>query len=208
MSEKIKVTQEIADAIIKVKHHFNLGAFTKFLDGEDGFINREHKILRREYFPENKDVLLQAIFYGYEIKPEFKVGQYIVYENGAIKNTMKITVVNKEYITVEPIYKLFEEYNKISVNSPLIRHATPEEITIEKQRRWWRKYGRKVWELRKNDELTSNIMNTTYRVVQQGEQITGLFKLNHPDETFLYEDNEKLDEIYRVKIFAEDRKDL
>ncbi len=105
-----------------------------------------------------------ALNEGYEIKEEFKLGEYIVYENDVVKNTMKIIAINKENITVEPIYEGFKNHNVVGINSPLIRHATPEEIAEEKERRWWAKRGRKVWELKEGDVMRDLVVGDVFIV--------------------------------------------
>src|SRR5699024_8613457 len=83
-----------------------------------------------------------------------------------------------------------------------LRNATQEEIAEEKQRRWWAKHGRDVWELKEDDILNVNgAIRTVYHVDE--------------NKVYFYE----VSEIYTLDImkgsgttivvcFAEDRKDL
>lgn len=110
----------------------------------------------------SNEILVRCLNGEYEIKPRFKVGEYIVYENEIVKNVMQIINIDSDDIIVEPIYTGFEDYNRVSVNSPLIRHATPEEIAEEKERRWWKKHGRDVREVRSGDIIYSYSTGITF----------------------------------------------
>lgn len=131
--EKVKLTQKQADAIVK---NVNAGL-------ENG--NILYRYLRYEGYDEQFrgltfGALADALYIGYEVEPEFKVGDWVVE-----KVSGKVGVVHSidcgqgsfhvdllEYAV--PQYQLKGDY----------RHATPEEIAKEKQRRWWAEHGREV----------------------------------------------------------------
>lgn len=85
--------------------------------------------------------LVKAIYIGYEVEPDFKVGDWVVNtSNGYIKlienerEAREANFLNNDYI------KRHE-----------LRHATSEEIAEEKERRFWNKFGREVNEYRAGD---------------------------------------------------------
>ena len=98
--------------------------------------------------------LTKALVLGYEVEPEFKVGDKVIF-----KYMKKICIFGE---IVELNQKLGVLYAKVNdpeypvpqeVQASSLKHATPEEIEIEKERRFWLRNGRAVWELRKNDVL-------------------------------------------------------
>ena len=90
--------------------------------------------------------LVRALHFGYEVEPEFKVGDWVVNANGTIG---KITNIN-EFGEFEGFW---EKTEMLCEKDNFVRHATPSEIAEEKERRWWAKHGRNLWELRKGDLL-------------------------------------------------------
>src|SRR5699024_8891965 len=82
-----------------------------------------------------------------------------------------------------------------------LRHATPEEIAKEKQRRWWAKHGREVWELRENDIL---YYDDEFKEVEEVSEIGAIMLSSER----VYTPIETIKNKYSVACFAEDRKDL
>lgn len=115
--DKVEITQEQADIIENTKK-----ALTGF-----------------------SDALLLDVFSGnYEIKPEFKVGDWVVHKQlGWIGDISKVKVSE---ITINVTLK-----NRYIASISNIRHATPSEIEEEKERRWWGKHGREVRMYKKGD---------------------------------------------------------
>lgn len=191
MSEKVKLTQEQADEIEKIKR---VGLPCRWK--KDGWEIDRSKVLNNL----NLNNFLEAIYGDYEIYQEFKDGEYIVYENDIVKNTMKIIELIGEYIKVEPIYKGFTRYNLVNVNSPLIRHATPEEITEEKERRWWANHNRDVWDLKQEDVVIDRF--NRIREVDEDDGDTVSFFGGFTSS------KEYVKETCKVVCFADDRKDV
>ena len=80
------------------------------------------------------DDVVKAIAYGYEVEPEYEEGDWVIY-NGKV---VQIVGITKGYSPITPHEINFAiddddwyDYQKIE------RHATPEEIAEEKERRWW-----------------------------------------------------------------------
>lgn len=88
---------------------------------------------------------LKVIFEsGYEVKPEFKVGDW-VYD----MQCNKVACVDRRGVDDIRVWVDDEDFNFFAIVN--IRHATPEEIQQEKERRFWKKHGRDVWELKRGD---------------------------------------------------------
>lgn len=88
---------------------------------------------------------LKGIFEsGYEVKPEFKVGDW-VYD----MQYNKVACVDHRGVDDIRVWVDDEDYNFFAIVN--IRHATPEEIEEEKERRFFAEYGRDVWELKRGD---------------------------------------------------------
>ncbi|MGJ9460085.1 hypothetical protein [Oceanobacillus sp. CF4.6] len=84
--------------------------------------------------------LAKALTIGYEVEPEFKVGDWITH-----KLTGDIGKVTK----TDPL----RVDNGMGGYSGGYRYSTPEEIEQEKERRWWDKLGRKVNEFKMTDVI-------------------------------------------------------
>ena len=88
---------------------------------------------------------LKVIFEsGYEVKPEFKVGDW-VYDI----QCNKVARIDHRGVDDIRVWVDDEDYNFFAIVN--IRHATPEEIEEEKERRWWKKHGREFRQLKQND---------------------------------------------------------
>jgi len=73
--EKVTVSKEVAEAIEHAKRTCIVSALIRFADGESGFLHPKMKLLRKEL---DREALLHAIFYGYEVEqtPEEKLREY------------------------------------------------------------------------------------------------------------------------------------
>src|SRR5690625_6397236 len=89
-----------------------------------------------------------------------------------------------------------------SITLKVLRHATLDEIEEEKERRWWAKHGRGVWELREGDALKADDGDYLVEVCEVFDscnvRLTG---------GVVHVKISELKEGYRVICFAEDRKD-
>lgn len=182
--EKVKVTKEQAEAIERWADKIQLVKAKLF-----GFLNHGEDESIAEM---TVDELIKALYIGYEVEPEFKVGDWVVNANGTIG---KITNIN-EFGEFEGFW---EKTEMLCEKDNFVRHATPEEIAAEKERRWWAKHGRDVWELRPGDLLVSDI-----RVFKEVREV------NNDSVTFVYENYVAMDRLklyYKVVCFAENRLD-
>ncbi|WP_200415977.1 hypothetical protein [Virgibacillus salexigens] len=178
--DKVKITQEQADAI----KHFKKVYPEKF---------------RGMRYQEFYDALIN----GYEIEPEFKVGDWIVVtfelHTTIYGKTMKITNVDKSHAVGHDICFGLDGEGIVYQNE--IRHATPEEIEQEKERRWWNKHGRDVWELKVGDVL----MNKYDREIFHVNNIDGGVFTEYTSDFLVWR---YLKEECKVVCFAENRLDV
>ena len=196
---KVKITEQQAEAIEEIKggvsELFEANLTTQIKKGW----------LSNAFTPLNelstKDYL-DALYIGYEIKQEFKVGDWIyINKEATITNkpqVKKIVGINKGIVK-------FDDDWVISINSQHIRHATPEEIAEEKERRWWVKHGREVWELRDGDVIRRH--TTCHVVYRSMEDNNGDLYIDFYEHGSVFTIKELRDLKSKVVCFAEDRKD-
>lgn len=185
--EKVKVTKEQAEAIEKYAN-----SNKKELCIENWVKGHFHtnKVLSELSLEE----LAKALYIGYEVEPEFKVGDWVYNEKAGT-----VARVGERYDGGEWVWVDDEEFTFYSVNDT--RHATPEEIEKEKERRWWAEHGRDVWELKTKDMLVHRETGSLFEVFMVTD---GYVRLNGvPSRTF-----EEVKNYYKVAFFAEDRKDV
>lgn len=188
MSEKVKLTRKQAEAI-EAKKGNGSAAVAKHLEGWTWKENKCLNDLSMERF-------VKALYIGYEIEETFEVGDWV-------KDTSTNAVIK--------INDRQHRNNLIDPRHTTIRHATPEEIAEEKQRRWWAKHGRGVWELREGDCLISRHDRHTCQVkfVEASDKVGVLLVDGIQDEFYEGEhDLEIMKDRYVVFCFAEDRKDI
>ncbi len=106
------------------------------------------------------DELVRALYIGYEVEEEYKEDDWVVLKDGNIVRIYYVkNGVYSSNVVGYPKGKVFAydlggdywyDYEEIE------RHATPEEIAQEKERRWWEKHGREVREIKVGDILYDN----------------------------------------------------
>ena len=185
---KVILTQEQADAVKKLKESIKAN-HEKFRD------NHQCNLADWEYvlldIPTEK--YLNAIFEGYEVAPTFKIGDWATHKLTGDVGVIKL--VNSESIRCE---------NGMGGWINDFRHAIPEEIAEEKERRFFAKHGRKPWELRTNDVLVNNAnKKDIFSMVSVNKE-----KGKYYDSTHTYYTLEDLKNSYKVLCFAEQRLDV
>src|SRR5690625_4443052 len=156
MTEKVKVTREQAEAIEMVRGDTNKGLTT-------GNIITQ---LRKQWMfnPYNTlnelttEQFLVATLGDYEVEESFEVGDWVV------------TKVTNHIGKITGFSNIPNYYDIEGIQTDNIRHATPEEIAEEKERRWWKKHGRDVLYLKKVDLLKNTHNYLTYEVVDVNEK--------------------------------------
>ena len=204
MTEKVRVTREQAEMIKKHKEADNLERLL-WKHRMLGCITCIDELTTQQ--------VVDAYFDGYKVEPEFETGEWVVCEDGYIGQIEFINEIEKwanigySKDTKERGVCLATTYDLIDI----IRHATPEEIAEEKQRRWWSKHDRNLWELKEGDILISKKKphSCIVKFVEATDENATLLVDGIQDE--FYEGSETLEymrEEYKVFCFVEDRKDL
>lgn len=105
--EKVIVSKEVAEAIEHAKRTCVVSALIRFADGESGFLHPKMILLRKEL---DREALLHAIFYGYQVEqtPEEKLREFYesfnaeimehVYARTAIRSTLALLGITIEGI--------------------------------------------------------------------------------------------------------------
>lgn len=192
--EKVKITQEQADAFEKLIRNTHI----KFKYAIETARNQEWAT--ESFTPLNGlsfDKFINVIRYGYEVEPEFKVGDWVAYNYWGL--------VGKVVSTDGGIALDNRVNGKLNPND--FKHATPQEIATEKTRRWWNKNNRYEWELMKGDIIRNFVINGTfYEVTYVDGEYIGLFDIGRSRM-----ETEEIDIVsggYRVVCFADHRKDI
>lgn len=190
--EKVKLTKEQANAIewaLQKENEYSPDRLLRLRSSDNANFHNE-------LYPLNDidiAVLARALYIGYEVEPEFKVGDWI-HDN----ITNRVAKIDERGYDGELAW-VDDEFHNFFTD---FRHATPEEIQQEKERRWWAKHDREVWELRPGDVLVCDDYPRTVNKVVDFEEKTVIFS----DKDWEYYEN--VIEEYEVACFAEDRKDI
>lgn len=168
---KVKLTREQADAIEHLKD----------LTNDLGVVD-----------------LADAIYVGYEIEPEFKVGDWVVRTVCRGKNHEVGKIFRIKEVVGDGVY---EDCGPSHMMESL-RFATPEEIAKETERSWWKKHGRDYWELKEDDILYYD--GHIFAVYEETEIYVKLYSGGEYSLVAWSVIKNK----YAVACFAEDRKDV
>src|SRR5690625_2879696 len=187
--EKVKLTQKQADLIKDIKD-------IDYAINIHGFNKRPDSPLQRLTTAE----LARALYIGYEVEPEFKVGDWVFIDYGEAGTEIGFI---KGWIN-EP-HSFYIDKCHFGANVNKARHATPEEIAKEKERRWWAKHGRDVWELKKGDVIGINIKTITINEVREDGYIAYFDGLGSDR---IYSIDSLKSGGYKIICFADDRKDV
>ena len=196
-NEKVKLTRPQAAAIERIKSNsvqFNIEKHEskswRDLSGLNDLSTEE---------------LALALFIGYEIKEEFKVGDWVIHDNKTIGKVKKIV---NDVITIDVELGYLRDDGEIAYVNTLaryFRHATPEEIEEEKERRWWTKHSRKPWELKVGDVLIyEDSLLDLPEVIEIVKVEDGIIYFSDGDIEYMSD----IDFGYKVICFAENRLDL
>ena len=183
--DKVKLTREQAEMIKNHKEADNLE-----------MLLRKHRMLGcLTYIDElTTQQVVDAYFDGYKVDPDFEVGDWVVYDNG-----VRCGYKTNQIKDVDEQKAYFDEGRTMLLTR--LRHATPEEIAEEKQRRWWAKHGRDVFEFKTGDLIVHGEV-----VLEVSEVRDDLLwgEMNAAAGTITKENYDQI----KVICFAEDRKDL
>lgn len=92
------------------------------------------------------DEIVRALYSGYEVEPEYKIGDWVARIDG------ENFIHGEKVVQVTGVSEFYLNYGfDIGIRTDKIRHATPEEIKAEQERRVWAKTGRKFGEFKDGD---------------------------------------------------------
>lgn len=136
MTEKVKIPQNVADAIEKLRGLYsNYGIVIAVEKGGSDNLSESRSTLfnwTHEEDGENANKLLQALVNGYEIEPEifYKLHEWVIYGD-KIYQIYQIPALAK--------VNLKNGRGSVITNVPIqdIFHAAPEEIKAEKELQKW-----------------------------------------------------------------------
>lgn len=195
--EKVKVTQEQAKAIEINREVDSNGEILNDYFEEWPVGHWSRAVIKRM----DIDVLVKALYIGYEVEEEFKKFDWVTFDG---KHTGIIIDIDE----FDNMYKTdIRNENGVKQMFPFgtdrLRHATPSEIAEEKERRKWKKHGRDVWELTRRDVLFNKNTDHIYEIMEISPSGNGISF--HGDVT--YREMEVVKENYKVICFAENRLD-
>lgn len=201
---KVELTRKQAAVIEELKTKFSneqiVANNVKYRIAE---INHDH--LHHELVKLNLDILIKALYIGYEVEEEFKVGDWAVYDNKIIGKVKKIA---DDLITIDVELEYLRDNGEtayVNTFARYFRHATPEEVAEEKERRWWKKHNRMPWELKVGDVLIyEDSLSDLPEVIEIVEVADDRVYFNDGDIEYMSDINLG----YKVVCFAENRLDL
>lgn len=193
--EKVKLTQEQADAIKKLKAEASNKEIIYMNTSPFGGIHLDKD--KQTIFEMDLDELIRALYIGYEVESEFKVGDWVV-TSDFLEPIRKVKEVN-DRLLVDNTGIVWRDFGEI-------RHATPEEIAKEKERRWWKKHNREVWELKDYDLLKGLSTGLIYQVFIYGDDL--YVATRETFENVEQDDIAALKQMFEIACFSEDRKDV
>lgn len=186
--EKVKLTQEQADAVVMFKKEQ-----FKALKREKKKPSHNLSDWALPLFELDADDIQNALFEGYEVEPEFYVGDWV---NHRLHGFGKVIEVNKT--TLEIYRSSGDEEGAYVWHKKNVRHATKQEA-------WWAKHGRNVWELKPGDII--RVPGRSYHEVTSSINDCKRGEYTFDDRYDLNVDELKSG-IYELACFAEDRKDV
>lgn len=147
MSEKPIITKEQAEIIEEMKRT----GIPVTWESNGWYVKRDRR-LNNFHFKK----FIHAICNGYEVEPEFGVGDWVVYKS----NFHDDPIIRKVIKINEHIGGATLDRESIVAPFDLIRHATPSEIVAEKERRTDEKLDRIIQDLStaERDQLYNKLM--------------------------------------------------
>ena len=187
--EKVKLTQEQATALEKAINDYGIDTTMNDHSPHNwgGFLSPLNELKTHQ--------MARALYIGYEVEETFEVGDWVVHIPTGIIG--EISHVNGNWIS----FFHSDEQKAVNISVNDLRHATPEEIAEEKQRRWWAKHGRDVWELKMGD-----VIQGTFGQIREVCRVNGLGEYVTLPNYAAFSKKELAE--WKVICFIEDRKDL
>ncbi|MFJ7971286.1 hypothetical protein [Psychrobacillus sp. NPDC096389] len=145
MTEKVMLTREQADGIehLKKRKFSDESIIGAHVRNPNGWLLDENAALNR--MPLIR--LVDALRSGYEVEPKYQVRDWVVYRSFDAGNVI-VKIIDIQYVHSRVQFETLSGWKAIR---DIERHATPEEIKSEKERRLWKSIGRKVGKFHNGD---------------------------------------------------------
>lgn len=201
--EKVKITQEQADAIEWLLNTKESQITEGATDWDKEGIVIAHCRCDVGWYEQASPLnhmcrrkLIKALYIGYEVEPRFKEDDYVV-----IKETGEVAQIQPHPPAFPyPDYLLSCNGCFTSHHVDELRHATKQEI-------WWFENNREVWQLKKGDIIRKFVVNGEfYEVTNVDGEFIGLFDIGRSRM-----ETEEIDIVsggYIVVCFTHDRIDI
>ncbi len=206
MSGKVRITQEQAEKLEEARERYKDDDIIVIRHAE-----KYYECKFDELFELTTAELARALYIGYEVEPEFKEGDWVVvdgYSKDYNGKVLEITEIYKgalglRYCKFSPS---IDKSHNFCLNDVDIRHATPEEIAKEKERRWWAKHDRDVCELKQGDVLIKLCSSFDFEALEVENVDDEYITLDDYRQINYKTTNMKIN--YKVICFVHDRKDM
>ena len=179
MTEKVKVTAEQAEAFDRITKKYSIERIIRdWIKSEyDKFL--PHNECLRELSLEE---FMRILYIGYEVEKEYAVGEWVVFRNIS-GQTVTAKVIAVQYGNERIQFDSISGWQPIAY---VVRHATPEEIKAEKERRVWAGIGRKVGQFMYGDVGVSHSESiwtelSSLKTLRDSDDLKGFY----PAESFI-----------------------
>lgn len=183
MTEKVKITQEQADAFKKLKEGQREDFEKNFKNDPDSIIYWAIPLVDL-----SADEFMSALYDGYEVEPSLKVGDWAKsegHDSGEIFYG-KITRIDegRDGLRAWAMWNDARSEGFLFVDE--LEVMTPEEIKREKERRVWAKIGREVGEFKDGDVALERFGGVFHAVeeMEAAYQMGGLVGF-YPDGSYI-----------------------
>ncbi|BAQ11342.1 hypothetical protein OXB_2871 [Bacillus sp. OxB-1] len=195
MTEKVKLPKQVAEVIEKLRNaEYSDYGIVKYTEvGGPIHIKQGAEIQRTlcdwiyKNNGRNADLLLDALRTGYEVEEKFKAGDWVVVEDCPCERIVGKVQRIKDISKYSTCTRFEYEDWWSDEHKTKLRHATPEEIKAEQERRVWAKIGREPGEFREGDigillgrESSYSLWKNLKNLYEEGE-----LKGFHPAESFI-----------------------
>lgn len=207
MSEKVKLTKKQAEAIEYISVN-NIGE--NVMTQLNGHWDDKRSVLHELHL----DDFINALYIGYEVEEKYKIGDWVVLKDGHVG---EIEFINEDEGWANIGYSKDTKERNINLGNTykledIVRFATQEEIEIEKERRWWKRRKRKVWELITKDEIRNKATQERYDVVNRLHESVIMERVNRNSDgsrTVITVNRDSINSLnYEVVCLAENREDI
>lgn len=146
------------------------------------------------------DQFIRSLYIGYEVEQDIKEGDMLYHPfSNAIGEVEKNLVYWNDGVKneLEDVKAMFPDGG--------VRYATPEEIAKEKERRWWAKHDRNVWELKRGDLLLDE---TSGNFIEVWREDQGAVEFSVKQEGYRRISKIHIKNDCKIVCFVEARKDV